>query len=80
MKRFSHRLKPNEMLPDQAFGAAIVDYGNGREARVVWVRLPVYSFDFCPSMDDYAWGQRVLVHHGWHGFRTYWQFSKGWSQ
>lgn len=80
---FAYRMKPQGFLPDTPFGAAVVCHGRyypPREARVIWLRLPVWGFEYCPQTGDYRWGQRVVVYHGWHGFRLYWQFDLGWAK
>lgn len=71
--RFSHRLGLNDMFPDQAFGAAVIAW-KGFEARVIWLWLPIWSYEYDWPTDSYKWGQRILIYNGRTGFSLRWRF------
>lgn len=67
------RLRPYEAAPDTRFGTAVLEHGDGREARIAWIRLPIFGYELVDYGQRYAWCQRVLVYHGWHGFSLHWR-------
>ena len=69
------KLRPYDGLPSTVFGVAVVEHPGG-EARVAWIRLPVWGFEYCPWRDEYRWGCRFLIYHGRIGFRLTWMFPE----
>lgn len=74
--RFSSRVKLGDAFPDRPLGTIVLEYGGypAREARIAWLWLPTWGFEYSPAHDDYRWAQRVLFYHGWYGFSFRWRF------
>jgi len=66
------RIKPYEAIPLTKFGTAILEEYDGREARVIWLQLPIFGYEAVDYGRRYAWCQRMLIYHGHHGFSLRW--------
>ena len=70
------RLKVEDLplLPDTWCGAAVLIYPDGKEARIAWIWLPIWNYEADCRVQRYGWAHRVLVYHGWTGFKLAWRF------
>ncbi len=69
------KLHRHELMPPFKlwwFGLVESD-GPGGEAYLLVVKLPSYSYEYCPDYDDYFWCRRHLMWHGHRGWSMFWR-------
>ena len=56
------------------WGAGIINRGEFDEAYLIFVVLPIYSWEHAWHIDTWSWHRKVLFLHGRDGFYSRWQF------